>query len=200
MNSRLEKRKVRLRGLLPHVRNAATGVQANRWLRVLAADAQVPGTAAPRPGRRVRAGVLRDLVAAVSTAPGTMPAGARLRTRRCPERQTRPCRRVHEGGLCVLPAANSFAPAGGRHVAGFRSALVHRPGARPAGSALKPAARVARPVTTRRRRSRVRVTPPGLQRVPHTSSRGNARRTHVVSFHRLIFCFRSTLPTLIPRV
>jgi hypothetical protein len=46
---------------------------------------------------------------------------SRLRTRRCSGRRTRPGRRVREGGLCDVPAANSFAPAGGRYVTGSES-------------------------------------------------------------------------------
>jgi hypothetical protein len=42
----------------------------------------------------------------------------RLRTRRCMGCSRRPGRRVRAVGLCEFPAANSFAPAGGRHVAG----------------------------------------------------------------------------------
>src|SRR5829696_8456914 len=45
----------------------------------------------------------------------------RLRMHRCMERRTWPGRRVRAGGLCELVAANSFAPAGGRHVAGSDS-------------------------------------------------------------------------------
>jgi hypothetical protein len=42
--------------------------------------------------------------------------GARWeRTRWCVGRRTGPGRRVRAGGLCVVVAANSFAPAGGRH-------------------------------------------------------------------------------------
>jgi hypothetical protein len=50
----------------------------------------------------------------------------RERTRRCVDRRTRPGRRVHAGGLCEFPAANSFAPAGGRHVTrlGFATGII----------------------------------------------------------------------------
>ena len=49
----------------------------------------------------------------------------RLRTRRCMGRRTRPGRRVHAGGLCDFPAANSFAPAGGRQVTGSKLKAHH---------------------------------------------------------------------------
>src|SRR5687767_4987817 len=39
-----------------------------------------------------------------------------VRTRNCVRRRTPPGRRVRAGGLCEVVAANSFAPAGGRHV------------------------------------------------------------------------------------
>jgi len=51
---------------------------------------------------------------------------ARLRTRRCGGRRTRPGRRVRAGGLCDFPAANSFAHGGGRHVAGSESQRASR--------------------------------------------------------------------------
>ena len=81
-----------------------------------------------RPCRRVRVGAI-EIAAGKSRSPParTVAASAEryerqrsapswLRTRRCSGCRTRPGRRVRAGGLCELPAANSFAPAGGRHV------------------------------------------------------------------------------------
>ena len=49
---------------------------------------------------------------------GSNPVIYRLRTSRCLGRRIPLGRRVRAGGLCDFPAANSFAPAGGRHGTG----------------------------------------------------------------------------------
>jgi hypothetical protein len=83
-----------------------------------AADAQVPGTP-----HTAQAAVSAQADFALSqrrihSLPragfGLVPAETRrLRTRRCQGRRIRLGCRVRAGGLCVVPAANSFAPAGG---------------------------------------------------------------------------------------
>ena len=62
MNSPLEGRKVRLRGLEPEVQGSSRGPGADRQRTHRCVGRRT------RPGRRVRAGGLRDVVAAVSTA------------------------------------------------------------------------------------------------------------------------------------